>query len=142
MNLHFSLTKFFNVNRECQRNRLFRTHIIITHTWTVCIVKYLTPKLIMLPSSAAHAATYTLSNVICVPATKPNYIELLSTKMCLAWNFFLDKNKITNQIFMCCILLVTGIQLLFAHPKNHVEICLLILFLSRQKCHAKQLLCA
>ena len=26
----------------------------------------------------------------------PNFIEPLSTKICLAWNFFHDKNKITN----------------------------------------------
>ena len=65
-------------------------------------------------------------------------MELLSTKICLAWNFFLDKNRITNQISIGCILLVTGIQLLFAYPKNHVEIRLVGLFLSRKKYHAKQ----
>ena len=27
----------------------------------------------------------------------PNFIELLSTKICLAWNFCLDKNRATNQ---------------------------------------------
>ena len=37
----------------------------------------------------------------------------------------------------CCILLVTGIQLLFAYPENPIEIWLVILFLSRKKCHAK-----
>ena len=31
--------------------------------------------------------------------------------------------------FHCCIFLVTGIQLLFAYPENHVEIWLVILFL-------------
>ncbi len=40
---------------------------------------------------------------------------------------------------MCCILLVTGSQLLFAYPENHVEIWLVILFLSRKKFHAKQI---
>ena len=35
----------------------------------------------------------------------PNFIELLSTQMCLAWNFFL---RVTNQISTYCILLVTG----------------------------------
>ena len=59
--------------------------------------------------------------------------------MCLAWNFFLDKNRITNQILICCKLLVTGIQLLFAYPENHMEIWLVIMFLSRQKFHAKQI---
>ena len=52
----------------------------------------------------------------------PNFIKPVSTKNCLAWNFCLDKNKITNQILICCILLVTDIQLLFAYPENHVEI--------------------
>ena len=46
--------------------------------------------------------------------TWPNFIELLSTQIGLAWNFFPDKNMITNQISICCILLDTGIQLLFA----------------------------
>ena len=35
-------------------------------------------------------------------------------------------------------LLVTGIQLLPAYPENHMEIWLVILFLSRKKFHAKQ----
>ena len=56
----------------------------------------------------------------------PNSIELLSTKICLAWHFFLDKNRVTIPIFICWILLVTGIQLLFAYPENHVEIWLVI----------------
>ena len=47
---------------------------------------------------------------------------------------------ITNKISLCCILRVTGIQLMFAHPDNHVEIWLVILFLSRQTFHAKQIL--
>ena len=71
----------------------------------------------------------------------PNFKELLSTKICLAWNFFLDKNRITNKISICCIFLVTGIQLLFAYPKNHLEIWLVVLLLSRKKFHAKQILC-
>ena len=71
-------------------------------------------------------------NVISTPG--PNFIELLSTSICLAWNFFLDKNRITSQITICCILL--GIQLLFAYPENHVEIWLVIRFLSKKKCHA------
>ena len=41
--------------------------------------------------------------------------------------------------FHCCIFLVTGIQLLFAYPENHVEIWLVILFLSREKFLAKQI---
>ena len=75
----------------------------------------------------------------CFPKTWPNFIELLSTKICSALNFFLDKNRITNQIPICCILLVTGTQLLFTYPENHVEIWSVILFLSREKFHAKQI---
>ena len=61
----------------------------------------------------------------------PNFIEPLSTKICLACNFFLNKNRITNQNFnFLHKLLVTGIQLLFAYAENHVEIFLVILFLS------------
>ena len=37
------------------------------------------------------------------------------------------------------MLLVTGIQLLFAYPENHMVVVLVILFLSRQKFHAKQI---
>ena len=53
----------------------------------------------------------------------PYFTELLSTTS-LARNFFLDKNRIPNQISICCILLVTGMQLLFAYPENHLEISL------------------
>ena len=53
--------------------------------------------------------------------------NLLSMK-----NFFLE-------ISIWCILIVTGIQLLFAYPKKQVDIWLVILFLSRQKFHAKQI---
>ena len=69
----------------------------------------------------------------------PNFIKPVSTKICLAWNFFLDKNKITHQILICCIFLFTAIQLLFAYPENLVEIWLVILFLLRKKFHAKQI---
>ena len=69
----------------------------------------------------------------------PNFIEVLSTKICLTWNFFLDKNRITNQISIWCILPVTGIQLLFAYPENRMEIWFEILFLWRPKFHAKQI---
>ena len=63
----------------------------------------------------AHILLYPLAEV--KESKGPNFIELLSTKNCLAWNFFLDKIRITNQISICCILLVTGIQLLFAYPE-------------------------
>ena len=66
-------------------------------------------------------------------------MELLSKNICLAWTLFLDENRITNQISICCILLFTGIQLLFAYPENHVEICFVILFLWLKKFHAKRI---
>ena len=69
---------------------------------------------------------------------RSNFIELLSTKICSARNFFLDENRIANQVFTCCILLVTGFHLLFAYPENHVDILLVILFLSTEKFPAKQ----
>ena len=68
----------------------------------------------------------------------PNFIELLSTEICWACTFFLDKNRNTNKIAIYCILFVTGNQLLLAYPENHVEIWLVIPFLSRKKFHAKQ----
>ena len=34
---------------------------------------------------------------------------------------------------------IAGIQLLFAHPENHLEIWLVILFLSKKKFHAKHI---
>ena len=40
----------------------------------------------------------------------------------LSMNFFRNKNRITNQISICCILLVTSIQLLFGYPDNYMEI--------------------
>ena len=46
---------------------------------------------------------------------------------------------ITNQISICCILLDTGIQVLFVYPENHVAIWLVNLFLSMKKFHAKQI---
>ena len=63
----------------------------------------------------------------------PKFIVLPSTKFCLAWNFVLDKTRITIQIIICCILPDTSIQTLFASPENHVKIWLGILFLSRKK---------
>ena len=64
----------------------------------------------------------------------PNFIELLrlSTKICLARHFFLDKNRITNQILMFCIMFVTGIQQLFAYPENPV-------FIKGEMLYAKQI---
>ena len=65
--------------------------------------------------------------------------EAFKHKICLAWNFFLDENKITSQIWICRVLLVTGIRLLFAYTGNRVEIWLVILFLLRKTFHAKQI---
>ena len=73
------------------------------------------------------------------PRSGPIFMELLSTNNFLAWNFFLHKNRITNQISVYCILLVSCIQLLFAYPENHVEIWLVIMFLLRKKFYAKQI---
>ena len=70
--------------------------------------------------------------------SRSNFIELLSTKICLAWNFFLDKNRTINKIYICCILLGTCIQLLFNYPENHVEIWLRNLVFIKAKFHALQ----
>ena len=72
----------------------------------------------------------------------PKSIELLSTKSCLAWHFFIDKKRDYQPNFY--LLHVTSytctcMQLLFACPENHVEIWLVFLFLSREKCHARQI---
>ena len=82
-----------------------------------------------------HTVIYQLKMAGNIPG--PNFIELLSTKVCLAWNFFLCKNRITNRTFILLHCLVTGIQM-YAYLENHVEIWLEILFLTRQTFHAKQ----
>ena len=69
----------------------------------------------------------------------PNFIALLSTQFAKHEISFLIKIRIINQISTCCLLLVTGIQLLFAYLENHVEIWLVILFLLWQKIHGKQI---
>ena len=73
------------------------------------------------------------------PSPGPDFIELLSTKTCLAWHFFLDKNRITNNISIWWLLPVTGIQLLLAYPEYHMEIWLENLVLWRQQFHAKHI---
>ena len=67
----------------------------------------------------------------------PNFIELLSTNICWAWHFFLDKKQDYQPNFhlLLCLLLVFSCCLLFVQIKwkfgcNPV--------LSRQKFHAKQ----
>ena len=62
-----------------------------------------------------------------VCSSGPNFIGLLSTKNCLAWNFSLDKNRNANS----WIPIRSNIQ--------QIEIWLAILFLSWKKFHAKQL---
>ena len=84
------------------------------------------------------------------PPPKLKFLILLSTQCpisqsCYAHKFAqheissLIKIRITNQISICCMLLLIYIQLLFACPENHVGIWLAFLLLSREKFHAKQI---
>ena len=45
-----------------------------------------------------HPFVYGQSRNTCNPLSGPSFIELLSKQM-IAWSFFLDKNRIINQIF-------------------------------------------
>ena len=100
--------------------------IVISKFIIVIVIERPNRNVLMLVQS--HSLQFTW----CLPG--PNFKELLSTKTCLAWYFFLSKNRITNQMSICCILLVSGIQLylLFAYPESHKEIWLAILFLSSE----------
>ena len=60
-------------------------------------------------------------------------------KNLLSMKCFPDKIKITSQTSIYHKVLVTGIQLLFAYPENHMEIWLENLFLSRKKFLAKRI---
>ena len=71
--------------------------------------------------------------------TRAQFHRAAQHKNLLSIKFFLDKNRITNQVSICCILLVTGIQLLFANPENHREVWLVTLFILMQTFHAKQI---
>ena len=71
-------------------------------------------------------------------STGPNFIELVSTKICSAGNFFLDKNKITNQISTWFSGLANNSWIPVKSNMQQTENWLVILFLSRKKCHAKQ----
>ena len=62
----------------------------------------------MLQGAWGHAHVFTHNE-------RASFIKLLSTKICLARNFFLEKNRSTNQISISCISLIT---------ENHVEIWL------------------
>ena len=70
--------------------------------------------------------------------TGSNFIELLSTKICLAWNVCLDKNRISQPNFY--VIFKISIQQLNTRKCNKMEIQLVILFLSRKKFHAKQII--
>ena len=97
---------FFMTYSMCQISFL---QIIKTHTWyPLCPDE----------SRSVHLCmSFYSSDLFFVPW--PNFIKLLSTKMCLAWNFFLDKYRITNQFSICCILLVTVIFSCCSSWKSH-----------------------
>ena len=65
-------------------------------------------------SCYSRVSTVTTRNVV-HSSTVPNFIKLLSTTIRLAWKFFHDINRITNQISICWMLLRTGVQ-----PESHV----------------------
>ena len=48
-------------------------------------------------SRKTYLVTRNDDDVVCY--TGPNFIELLSTPICLAWNFCLNKNRIIPTIF-------------------------------------------
>ena len=66
----------------------------------------------------------------------PNFIELLSTTICLAWNFFLDENRITNQISTWFSGWANNSWTPVTRSIQQIEIWLVILFLPRKKYHA------
>ena len=68
-----------------------------------------------------------------------NFIELLSTKICLAWNFCLNKNRINSQISTWFSRWANNSWIPVTSNMQQMEIWLVILFLSRKKCHAKQI---
>ena len=124
-------------------NLMFAT--VIVYLWQWC-EKF---------NTAEHHMQNIVSLVIVKVYMGSSILNRLPAKICLelygfqtrkfaskqAWNFFLDKNRITNKTFICCILLVSGIQLLFAFPENQVQIWLVILgFFFKAKFHARQIL--
>ena len=66
-------------------------------------------------SLARPACTSFHAKRVRVFAIRLNFIELLSTQICLAWNFFLDKNRIPTEFpyVAYCLLLVFNCWLLF-----------------------------
>ena len=103
----------------------FHRFVIIscdTRSMDICFVQYCLPMLCdwltvdiwaQFHRAAKHKAKHEISS-------------LITTGLPTKFHFF-------------CIFLVTGIQLLFAHPENHVKIWLVILFLSRKESHTKQI---
>ena len=73
------------------------------------------------------------------PWPGPNFIELLSTKYCLAWNVCLAKNWITNQISMWFPGKANNRWIPVTSNLKQLEIWLVILFLTRKKFHAEQI---
>ena len=71
----------------------------------------------------------------------PNFTRPVSTKICLAWNFDLDRNRITNQIATWFSGFKQTINSWIPVSSNmqQMEIWLVILFLTRKKFHAKQI---
>ena len=69
----------------------------------------------------------------------PNFIELLSTKICLAWHFCLDKKQDYQSNFHV-IFRIRKHQVNSSNEQlmRQMEIWLVILFLSAKKFHAKQ----
>ena len=66
-----------------------------------------------------------------VKPSGPNFIELLSTKTCLAWNFFLDKNMIPTKFPFVAYFLLLVFSCWFLQTENHLEDWLVILFFAR-----------
>ena len=69
----------------------------------------------------------------------PNFIPLLSTKICLAWHFCSDKNRNANQISTWFSRQAHHSWIPVRSNMQQKEIWLIILFLSRKKISAKQI---
>ena len=72
--------------------------------------------------------------------TWPNFKELLNTKMCLAWHFFLDKRQYYQPNFH--LIFRISEQQLNTNNKQYmqqIKMLLVILFLHRKTFHAKQI---
>ena len=67
-----------------------------------------------------------------------NFIALLSTPICLAWNFSLDKNRNANQMSTWFSGQANTSWIPARSNIQQMEICLIILFLSWKKFHDNQ----